>query len=372
MIPQAEYLQRARVLRSAMAARNLDALLCYGSKRGQVRYISGYHPNYIANAAMVVLPKQGDAIMRIRFPFDLERARESSWIPDIAASGNTLNLASDAAAYLVEHQLAHGTIGLVTGDIVVDEMPRGLFQSLADMLPDVTWSEAGDVLQGMRLVKTASELDALRGSAQLADLGAEAAQEAVRPGVTEFEVVACAEAEMRRAGAEGYLVVISSKGERELIGPPESKSLEKGDNVIIEIAVQREGYWTQVARVFSVGQPTRALRRLYDQTYRAFRLALTVARPGRTCSELARSIGACLENAGLADAIEQDFGHGIGLDLPESPRIEQKDHTVIQEGMVLVIHPAVRKIGVGGVFIGGTALVQANQAELIHEIPDSL
>jgi len=127
--------------------------------------------------------------MRIRFPFDLERARESSWIPDIAASGNTLNLASDAAAYLVEHQLAHGTIGLVTGDIVVDEMPRGLFQSLADMLPDVTWSEAGDVLQGMRLVKTASELDALRGSAQLADLGAEAAQEAVSLGTRYREVL---------------------------------------------------------------------------------------------------------------------------------------------------------------------------------------
>jgi hypothetical protein len=157
MIPQAEYLQRAHILRSAMEARNLNALLCYGSKRGQVRYISGYHPNYIANAAMVVLPKQCDAIMRIRFPFDLERARESSWIPDIAASGNTLNLASDAAAYLVEHQLAHGTIGLVTGDIVVDEMPRGLFQSLADMLPDVTWSEAGDVLQGIR-VGCAAEL----------------------------------------------------------------------------------------------------------------------------------------------------------------------------------------------------------------------
>ena len=365
-----EYMRRAQRLRGEMASRGLDALLFYGWKRGQIPYISGYYPNYIANVAMVLLPQEGEPAMLIRFPFDLERARTASWITDIRASGNVLNMAKHCAETCLKKNLTTGRIGLVTGDNVMDEMPRSLHAALQSEMHQVTWLEAGDLLQNARLIKSPAEFEALRHSAQLADYGARAACKAIQPGCSEYEIVAAAEAEMRRRGADAYLVVIASKGVTELIGPPEHKTLEVGDNVIFEIAVQVHGYWTQTAQVFYVGGPSSDQTKIYRDTYLAYKTAVETVRPGVFCSEVAQAIEASLMQAGYSDGIEQDFGHGIGVDLPEPPHIEMKDNTVIQEGMVLVIHPAVRKLGTGGAFIGGTVLVHADSTEPLHEISE--
>jgi Xaa-Pro dipeptidase len=371
MIDRKTYLQRVQRMRAEMASRGLDALLFYSWKRGQVPFISGYTPNYIANAAMVLLPREGEPCMLIRFPFDLERARTASWIKDIFASGNVLNMAQDIAGVCVSKDLTTGRIGLVTGDGVMDEMPRSLYAALQQALPLVTWMEAGDLVQNIRLIKSQAEYEALRRSARIADLGARAARRAIRTGCSEYEVVAAAEAEMRRSQADASLVVIASKGVNELIGPPEHKTLEIGDNVIFEVAVQAHGYWTQTAQVFYVGGPNTDQRKIYLDTYQAYKTAVEATRPGVTCREVAITIEAYLEQAGYKDSIEQDFGHGIGIDLPEPPRIALKDETVIQEGMVLVLHPAVRKPGAGGAFIGGTVLVHSGGAEPLHSIPDN-
>jgi len=365
-----EYKERVKRLRSEMALRDLDALLFYGWKRGQIPYISGYHPNYIANVAMVLLPQVSEPAMLIRFPFDLERARTESWIRDIRASGNVINLAHDCGEVCLKKNLTTGRIGLITGDNVMDEMPRSLYAVLQRELNQVTWVEAGDLLQNARLIKSPAEFGLLRRSARLADDGARAAYKAIQPGCSEYEVVAAAEAEMRRKSADAYLVVISSKGVTELIGPPEHKTLEAGDNVIVEIAVQVQGYWTQTAQVFYVGGPNADQTRIYKDTYLAYKTAVETIRPGVPCNAIAQTIEGCLKDAGYIDGIEQDFGHGIGVDLPEPPRIELKDNTLIQEGMVLVIHPAVRILGTGGAFIGGTVLVREDHTETLHAISE--
>lgn len=369
-IPLEEYRQRSAQLQAAMVGEGLDALLVYSWKRGHVRYISGYHPNYVANVALLVLPKEGLPALRIRFPFDLERARRESWIEDTAASGSPAKLVTDAAEALHQRGLAGGRIGMVTGDHVIEEMPHSLFALLQQELPQAVLVEAGELLRRERLCKSPAEYELMRLSARLTDAGTEAAHQALKPGATEYEVVAAAEAAMRRLGAESHLVVISSKGVDELVGPPEAKVIEAGDNVILEIAVQKSGYTTQVARVFYAGGPTKSQREIYSAARSAYQVALAEARPGNTCANLAAAIQHTLDRAGLSQYLEQDMGHGIGIDLPEPPRIESKDHTPLEAGMALVIHPAVRVPGVGGAFLGGTVLIHDSVAEPIHTIPE--
>jgi Xaa-Pro aminopeptidase len=369
-IPLEEYRQRAERLQAAMEAERLDALLVFSWKRGQVRYVSGYHPNYVANLAVVVLPRQGAPALRIRFPFDMERARRESWIDDIAASGNPAQLLRDAASLLRERGLAQARLGLATGDNVINEMPYTLHAILRGELPEATLLDAGRLLLRERQIKSPAEFDLLRLAARLADAGAEASRRALTPGRSEFEVVAAAEAAMRSLGAEMHLVVISSKGGTELVGPPEEKLIEAGDNLILEIAVQKSGYTAQTARVFFAGDPTSDQRQIYRAVYRAYQAGLAAAQPGHTCADVAAAMQGELERSGLGDHVEQDFGHGIGIDLPEPPRIELEDHTLLEPGMVLVIHPSVRLPSVGSAFLGGTVLVSASGPEPIHAIPE--
>jgi len=366
-----EYRQRSTRLHVAMDEEGLDALLVYSWKRGQVRYLSGYHPNYIANIALLVLPKERSPALRIRFPFDVERARQESWIEDIAASGSPAKLVLDAADTLRQRGLAGGHIGMVTGDHVIEEMPYSLYALLQRELPQAELVEAGYLLRRARLRKSPAEFNLLRLSAHLTQAGTEAASQAIKPGASEFEVVANAEAAMRRLGAESHLVVISSKGVSELVGPPEAKVIEAGDNVILEIAVQKSGYTTQVARVFYAGGPTPTQQEIYTAARSAYQAALAEARPGNTCASLAAVMQQELDRHGLGQYLEQDLGHGIGIDLPEPPRIENEDHTLLEAGMALVIHPSVRVPGIGGAFLGGTVLIHESGAEPIHTIPEN-
>jgi Xaa-Pro aminopeptidase len=192
----------------------------------------------------------------------------------------------------------------------------------------------------------------------------------VKAGSSEFEIVAAAESAMRRLGAGMHLVVITTKGSDELIGPPEDRQVEAGDNVIFEIAVQKMGYTSQVARVFYAGGPSRDQLDIYRATFHAYQAGLASACPGNTCADVADAIHQELARWGLEGYLEQDCGHGIGIDLPEPPRIESQDHTPIQAGMVLVIHPAVRVPSVGGAFLGGTVLVHPEGPEPVHAVPD--
>ena len=199
-----------------------------------------------------------------------------------------------------------------------------------------------------------------------------AAGEAIAPGVNEYTLVSIAEAAARSAGADNYLVAIASQGSQELIGPPENKTVEPGATVILEAAVQVDGYWTQVARVFCVDEPTAEQQAIYEAVYHAYSAAVEAIRPGMALSTLDSTARTVLEDAGYADYIEHDTGHGIGLDLPEPPSVGPDAELPIQEGFVLVIHPAIRVPGVGGAFVGGTVLVTDRGPQAIHRIPERL
>ena len=371
-ISKDEYAGRLSRIRQAMADKDLDALLVYSWKRGQVRYVSGYTPNYIANVALVVIPRHEDPTMFIRFPFDLERAQAMCWFDDVRASGDVAAVGRDAATRLRELKLDRGRIGLVSGDGVMDELPYTLYDQLRGDLPQVTLSDARKLTMDLRLIKSPAEFNLLEQSARVADAAVEAAGGTIAPGIGEYALVSVAEATARAAGADGYLVAIAGRGTQELIGPPEDKQIEPGAVVIVEVAVQVDGYWTQVARAFVAGEPTAEQHAIYEAVYRAYSSAVDAVSIGKPLGVVAEAAYAVLNAAGYADYIEHDVGHGIGLDLPEPPSVQVGADLPIREGMVLVLHPAVRVPGVGGAFIGGTVLVAQDGPVAIHQIPERL
>jgi len=370
-ISVAEYEERLNLIRREMAQRELDAVLVYSWKRGQVRYISGYKPNYVANVAMVVVPSSGEPTLLIRFPFDLERAHKMSWLSDIRGSGDFLGLARDCQTILCEGSGDLDRVGLVSGDFVVDEMPHSLYEMLEEALPDSEFVPALSIFEKARLYKSPAEAKLTRDSARVADAALAAAAEMAQPGRSEHEVVAAAEAEARSLGAEEILSVIAPAAS-ELVGPPESRVIGDEEMLVVEFAVQVEGYYTQVPGVFHTGTPTAEQREMYQVAYQGYLSGLNAARPGNTVGDIAKAELAALEAAGWLEWHEYDLGHGDGLDHPEVPAITPTSDMPIEAGMVLCIHPGLRKPGVGGVFVGGTVLVGEEETIPLHRVPPTL
>ena len=370
-LPKEEFAERLTHVRQAMAAEDLDALLVYSWKRGQVRYVSGYHPNYVANVAMVVLPQKGDPTLLVRITFDVGRARRVSWIGDVRGSGDWAGFVRDCQSILAAQGLDRARIGLVSGDSVVDEMPYILRQGLAESLPRATLVPALSLFDQARMRKSTREGALMAASAKVADLAMAAAAEALAPGRSEYEVAAAAQGTARSLGAEESLFVIAD-GSTELIRPPEDRLVQAGQMMVLEFAVQVDGYWTQVARVFHVGKPTAEQRDMYSAAYRGYVAGLEAARPGNKVSDVANAELSALEAAGWLEWREYDLGHGDGLDHPELPSITPQSEVRIEPGLVLCIHPGMRKPGVGGVFVGGTVLVREDKAVPLHDIPAEL
>jgi Xaa-Pro aminopeptidase len=367
-----EYGVRLIRVRESMDREGLDGLLVYSWRRGQVRYLCGYEPNYLANVAMLVVPRHEEPTLFIRFPFDLERAQAMSCFDGVRASGDVANMVDHATARLRELRLDEATIGLVSGDDTMDELPYTVFQQLVAALPGVRFRDARRLVMNVRLNKTPAEIELLKRSAAVADATVSAAAGQIAPGASEHSVVSVAEEAARSAGATDCLVVIASRAGEEQVGPPEDKAIEAGQMVIIEAAVQVEGYWTQVARTFAAGALNREQAAIYDASYRAYRAALQAIHPGVSLEQVYALAHTVLAGAGYGGHIKHDMGHGIGLDLPEPPRLEPGEGALITPGLVLVAHPAVRVPGVGGAFVGGTVLASENGPMALHHVPERL
>lgn len=370
-LPSEEHESRLARIRQAMAEESMDALLVYSWKRGQVRYVSGYQPNYVANVAIAVIPLEGEPALLFRFPFDMGRARKMSWMDDIRASGDWDGFARDCQAVLAERGVAGRRIGLVSGDFVVDEMSHFLREKLAAAFSASEFVPALAIFEQARLRKSPAECILMAESARVADAAMDAAAEVLAPGRSEYEIAAAAEGVARRLGAEATLTVIAP-GALELIGPPEGRRVETDEMVVFEFAAQVEGYWTQVARVFHSGIPTPEQREMYEVAYRGYQAGVQAARPGNSVADVAKAELTVLEQAGWLKWREYDLGHGDGLDHPEVPAITPDSEMRIEPGMALCIHPGLRKPWVGGVFVGGTVIVGETGATPLHRVPATL
>lgn len=367
-IPINVFQSRIKLIQNKMQEKKLDFLVVYSWKRGQVKYLAGYHPNYVANTATILLPKSGDPILFIRFPFDLERAARQSWIKNIKASGDMNMMVTDIADGIKKFKGNIHRIGVVGGDFVMDEIPFSMMSRLQHLLPDCIFSDERNLLMDMRRVKSRTEIEKITKSAALADQGLKTAKAIISDGKTELEVVAEIEAELRRMGADNHLVVIAAPGHRKLIGPPTERIIEPQEDVIIEIAVEVDGYWSQVAAVLFSTLPSEAQKKICSTVYDAYQYMIQDLKSSLTCEQLADNAIRFFDQQGYKEYIEQDFGHGIGLDLPEPPKIEIGDQTQLIDGMVIVIHPAIRVPGVGGAFIGGTVLIENQRVHQLHDL----
>jgi Xaa-Pro dipeptidase len=356
-ISTGEFQQRVQNIRGEMKKRNLDVLFIYSQKRGHVTYVSGYRPNYHTHSAVIVLPLERDPIMWIKFAFDLPRARSISWIDDIrpSKSESTTKMFAGCAEEIRSLGFERARVGLVASDLAVDEMGVTLFDALRSTLPHAQFESASDLMNEIRLIKSAEEIAALRDSAQLADLVAAALAKEIRPGQTERLAVVRAAQAARLEGGECD-VIISSDVSR-ISYPPLDYEFRQGCVVNCEITVQLAGYWVQICRVFSLGAPSAEQREVFAVAHGAYSAGVKASVPGARVSDVFEASNRVIKASGLKNFAEFGPGHGVGLDLPELYGIDHESQAQLAPGVILVVHPGIWVAGKGAAFVGGPIAV---------------
>jgi Xaa-Pro aminopeptidase len=189
-----------------------------------------------------------------------------------------------------------------------------------------------------------------------------------KPGVSENDVAAELEFEARRAGAEqmSFPTIIAS-GKRSALPhgvASEAKIPAKGF-VVCDFGVILAGYCSDMTRTVHVGNPTAEAKYVYQKVRDAQRAAVEAVKPGISAGEIDAAARKSLKKQNLSRYFTHSTGHGVGLEIHESPRIAANETDILQPGMVITIEPGVYIPDKWGIRIEDMVLVTETGCEVL-------
>ncbi len=265
--------------------------------------------------------------------------------------------------------------GLTRGVLGYDErgMGPGVVDGLRSRLPGLELRPAEEVFRTIRAVKTEEEVRRLSAAVALTENAIRAAMAIAEPGVTEEEMIR----EFDKTIVMGSGRPIFSQiyfGRRGATGqhPFVDGVLQKGDVVRFDVGCLLAGYCSDIARNYSMGEPSEEIRRLHAATVAAEDAALAALKPEVAASEVFRLAVEAARDAGIPDYKRHHVGHSVGLDVYDGILLAPHDRTVVEAGMTFEVETPYYEIGTGGVQPEDTVVVTESGIRMLSTMPREL
>ncbi len=212
----------------------------------------------------------------------------------------------------------------------------------------------------MVTIKSKQEIEKMREACRVAALAQKAVEEAIKPGISTWELDKIAENEMRKNGAisaeKGYPSgvkgvpnfpgsICASVNDEVIHGIPSKKViLKEGDIVSIDLVAYKDGFNGDCARTYTVGKIDKESQKLIEITKQSFYEGIKYAKKGNRLGDVCHAIGEFVEKNGF-NVVKEFQGHGIGRQMHEDPGIPNYGRAGrgirLEPGMTLAIEPMV-------------------------------
>jgi Xaa-Pro dipeptidase len=243
-------------------------------------------------------------------------------------------------------------------------------RQVLDRLGDAECHDIDADLLRLRRRKDLDELANLRRAIAASGAMAARAREIVRPGVNELEVFSALQGaavascgEMLTATGNDYASGVRG-------GPPRDRACVAGELFILDLGPAYRGYFADISRTLAVdGRPTDEQTVACERVCAALSLVERIARPGVACRAIYEEVREWLAGAAVG-SWSSHLGHGIGLSVHETPRLNPHWDDVLEEGDVIAVEPALYDPRLAcGMRIENDYLVTATGLELLSPFP---
>ncbi|WP_107995123.1 M24 family metallopeptidase [Trichococcus paludicola] len=250
-------------------------------------------------------------------------------------------------------------------------------EALRTHFPTATFGHnISETLQKMRLIKTEQELTFMKEAGQWADEALKIGANTLREGITELEVVAEIEYQLKKGGvAEMSFTTMVLFGENAASphGVPGDTKLKLNQFVLFDLGTMHEGYASDVTRTLFFGdRPSVRQQELYDLVLAAHDAAMAAVRPGITAGELDAAARKIIADAGYGRYFNHRLGHGLGQGVHEYPSIMEGNELALTEGMCFSIEPGIYIEGDIGVRVEDCGFVSADGFESFTHTPTGI
>lgn len=266
--------------------------------------------------------------------------------------------------------------GLETLAVEAGSMTVGLFNSLAEELPEVTLAAADGLVEELRLKKDKSEIEATRLACYQAARAFSVVRAMIRPESTEKEIAAELEYQARKLGAKRLsFPPIVANGPRAALphAHPTDRRIGESDFTLIDWGADSGLYVSDLTRMVVTGRLSQKFRKLYQVVLDAQLAAIDAIRPGVTCQQVDSVARDVITMARYGKQFGHGLGHGIGLEIHEAPRLAQgQDEVKLEAGMVITVEPGIYLPDWGGIRIEDDVLVTSRGHEVLSDVPKQL
>ncbi len=318
---------------AALVDSEFDALVCASAT--EVLLLTGYWP--VMGASIAAFTAEGE--VRVIVPEDeVELAQKTSsaqCIPYKPAGLHTLEsplalLRPPLTSMLQQLGLDHGRVGLQLKEgvqpssyAVSTEFRSSLLDLVKEVQPNACYLACDDLLEAMKAVKTARELDLLSQAAAVAAVGFAAAGSAIQPGLQESEIGAAIQASFEAAPeakpfqrSYGYFFCMSGPNSATAdaaYARTRQRVVEQGDLVMIHANTCADGYWTDITRTYTAGEPSARQQTIRAAMMEARTAALRAIRPGVKAAEVDHAARSVMKAHDCGEAFKHATGHGVGF-----------------------------------------------------------
>jgi Xaa-Pro aminopeptidase len=234
-------------------------------------------------------------------------------------------------------------------------------------------ADLSPVLDEMRRVKDAQEIERLREAGRIGALGLKEAIRSAKPGMYEYQVASIAQFVFLWNGASGFAffpIVGSGPNSCILHYTRNGRRMETGDLVVMDFGPDYRYYESDITRTFPVsGKFGAEQAKVYQAVLDAQKAVIEKVRAGATFGDLNNAARAALDRHGYAGFMNHGVSHYVGMSTHDVGKSER-----FEPGVVLTIEPGVYMPDKGiGVRIEDTALVTKDGCEILTgEVPKEI
>ncbi len=358
-----DYASRLRSAAEQAEVRGLAGLVV--APGPDLLYLIGYDPPPLERLTALVVRPGTEAVLVVPV---LERARAAAGVAHGLIEMQSWPDGEDPYEVVRSIVSPSGRYG------VSDRMWGIHLLGLQGTLGNAEFSSASPVLTPLRARKDDAEIDLLRRAAHAADETFRRVTAEPLEGRPEQDVAGSLARELVHAGHDtaAFTIVGSGPNGASPHHEPGQRIIRDDDPVVLDFGGRLGGYYSDITRTVSVGEPSAEVRRVHEIVHEAQEAAFQAVRPGVPAEEVDRAARKVIAGAGYGEAFIHRTGHGIGLEEHEEPYLVEGSTDPLEPGMTFSIEPGIYLEGRFGVRIEDIVAMRADGAVRLNEAPREL
>ncbi len=356
-------LQRMALLADELRSNGIDLLVAAPS--ADMVYLAGLARHASERAVLLVLQSNGTACLVV---------------PALESPGATVPEEVHKVVYAEDQDpfdLLRTTIATakIRRIAISNQAWASVLLRLQRAFPEAEFVSAEPVLRGLRMAKSADEIELLARAGAMADRAFAAIVQLRFAGRTELQLQRDLAGLLSKEGLAGWdhgPIVASGPNGASPHHTAGDRQIHEGDGVVMDFGGTLENYQADITRTVHVGTPSDEFRRVYEVVTEAQQAGVDSVRPGTLAEDVDAAARQVIAGADLGEYFIHRTGHGVGLEVHEQPYIIAGNTLALEPGMAFSVEPGVYLPGKFGIRIEDIVVVTETGVRRLNNAPRDL